>query len=326
MSGGVDLSVVIPTYNGAKKIQNCLEALKKQTTKLKFEIIVVDDGSIDGTQELLASHSNLIYVRQENAGPAAARNRGASISGGRIILFTDDDCVPCPNWIDEMVKCFYDPCVIGGKGAYLTKQLGLVAQFVQIEYEDKYDLMKKSRFIDFIDTYSAGFIRDVFLRFGGYDCSFTTACAEDVDLSFRMHASGEKMVFNPEARVFHTHPSDLLSYMKKKYKFAYWRVLAIKKTPSKMIKDSHTPQYMKIGLMCPPLLIICCLSLIGTSKAIIPMLIIVTCFILISRSILVRAFNKSFKLGVASIILIYLRSTAQFFGVSAGLLNFYKKW
>ena len=83
----------------------------------------------------------------------------------------------------------------------------------------------------------------------GYDTSFPVACAEDIELSYRMSARGWKMKFVPAAIVYHTHPDTLWRYLKKKYKFAFWRVLAVRKNPSKAVKDSHTPQLMKLQLL-----------------------------------------------------------------------------
>jgi len=131
----------------------------------------------------------------------------------------------------------------------------LVARFVQIEYEDKYRLMARLSNIDFIDTYSAAFRRDRFLEMAGYDTSFPLACAEDIELSYRMSARGWKMKFAPTALVYHTHPDTLSKYLKKKYKFAFWRILAVRKNRSKAVKDSHTPQLMKLQLLFVPTLV-----------------------------------------------------------------------
>src|SRR5947209_12275155 len=90
----------------------------------------------------------------------------------------------------------------------------------------------------------------------GYDTSFPVACAEDIELSYRMSARGWKMKFAPDAIVYHTHSDTLAKYLKKKYKFAFWRVLAVRKNPSKGIKDSHTPQLMKVQLLFAPTLLL----------------------------------------------------------------------
>src|SRR5882757_2724057 len=261
MAGGVSLearsaSIIIPTFNGASRIGNCLDSLVKQTAGRNVEILVVDDGSTDSTANAVRGYSSVRLISQANARPASARNRGALEARGKILLFTDDDCVPMPDWLEAMLGPFQDPDVVGAKGVYRTHQKSLAARFVQIEYEDKYRLMADLPSIDFIDTYSAAFRRDRFLEMTGYDTSFPVACAEDVELSYRMSARGWTMKFVPAAIVYHTHPDTLLRYLKKKYKFAYWRMLAVRKNPRKGVKDSHTPQIMKVQLLFAPALLL----------------------------------------------------------------------
>jgi len=152
-------SVIIPTYNGADKIGRCLASLRGQDYPASFEVIVVNDGSTDRTLEVLKQFPEVRVLTQANAGPAAARNRGAKEASGDLIVFTDDDCEPLPNWLTEMLKPFVTPEVVGAKGAYRTRQPEILARFVQIEYEDRYMLMGLQPTIDFIDTYSAAFRR-----------------------------------------------------------------------------------------------------------------------------------------------------------------------
>ena len=135
-----------------------------------------------------------------------------------------------------MLEPFNDPEVVAAKGVYRTRQKPLAARFVQIEYEDRYRLMAGLPSIDFVDTYSAAFRRDRFLEMSRYDNSFSVACAEDIELSYRISAKGWKMNFVPAAIAFHTHPDSFWRVVKKKYKFAFWRVLAVRKNPSKGVK------------------------------------------------------------------------------------------
>jgi cellulose synthase/poly-beta-1,6-N-acetylglucosamine synthase-like glycosyltransferase len=313
-------SVIIPTFNGAARIPKCLDALLKQVDPRIAEILVVDDGSTDGTGELVRRCPGVRLLRQANAGPASARNRGASEATGEVILFTDDDCVPAPEWLDAMLGPFTNPSVVGTKGIYRTRQRSVVARFVQIEYEDRYRLMRKFRDIDFVDTYSAAFRRERFLELGGYDTSFPVACAEDIELSYRMSERGWKMKFAPKAVVFHTHPDTLSGYLRKKYKFAFWRVLALRKNPAKALRDSHTPQLMKLQLLfVPALLTAVMLDLTQPTKGAVS-LAVLGAFLITTVPFAVRAFVKDRTVGLLSPALLAVRACAQLLGVINGLL------
>jgi len=255
----MDISVIVPVYNGEQTICACLDRLVPQADAMgAVEIIVVDDCSTDRTLERVAQYPSVRIVRHPlNAGPAAARNSGVEKAEGAIVLFTDADCVPGDNWIAEMVVPFQrDSRVVGVKGVYRTRQQELAARFVQLEYEDKYCRMRRSETIDFIDTYSAGYRRSVFMAFGGFDCRFPVACAEDVELSFRLAHQGYRMVFVEGAYVYHQHPSTWSDYVRKKYKFAYWRAVAARLHPSKALQDSHTPTAQRVQLLVVPVSLI----------------------------------------------------------------------
>jgi cellulose synthase/poly-beta-1,6-N-acetylglucosamine synthase-like glycosyltransferase len=314
------VSIIIPTFNGAPRIGHCLDALVQQTAAKSVEIIVVNDGSTDNTADVVQRYPSIRLVSQANAGPAAARNRGALATHGTIILFTDDDCVPTSNWLDAMLEPFEAPDVVGAKGVYRTHQTSLVARFVQIEYEDKYRLMARLPNIDFIDTYSAAFRRDRFLEMGGYDTSFPLACAEDVELSYRMSARDWKMKFTPNAIVYHTHPDTLSKYLKKKYKFAFWRVLAVSKNRSKAVKDSHTPQLMKLQLLLVPTLVMA-LALDLTLRPRVPAsAAVIAAFLVSTLPFSLRAVKKDIVVGLLSPAMLAARACAQFLGVAGGFL------
>ncbi len=254
-------SVIVPVYNGATTITRCLDALAKQNIEAAYEMIVVDDGSHDATativKQWMTDHPQhyVHLVQQANAGPAAARNHGAQVAQAPLLLFTDADCAPLPNWIEALTAVFQDANVIGAKGAYLTTQSALVPRFVQAEYEDRYDRMRNQVQIDFIDTYSAAYRRAVFLENGGFDVIFTTASVEDQELSFRLAQKGYRLVFAPQAQVLHLHDSSLWEYGRRKYYIGYWKALLTRWHPERMVQDSHTPQVLKVQIVLLALLI-----------------------------------------------------------------------
>ena len=98
------VSVVVPAYNAERTLGDCLRALRAQSfAAADLEIIVVDDGSRDGTASL-AQRNGVRVIRRENGGPAAARNTGWRAARGDWVAFTDADCVPSRTWLAEMMR------------------------------------------------------------------------------------------------------------------------------------------------------------------------------------------------------------------------------
>lgn len=239
-------SVIVPAYNAETTLGACLAALNAQTLpRADYEIIVVDDGSTDGTAAVAQAGADR-YIHQANAGPASARNLGAAQALGEIILFTDSDCEPAPDWLEQMTAPLADPEVAGVKGAYRTRQRALAARFAQAEFMDRYELLLKSPCIDMVDTYAAAFRRAVFAEAGGFDKSFTAANNEDTELSYRLCALGRRLVFNPRAIVHHRHPESFARYLRVKFWRGYWRMVVYRLFPEKAVKDTYTPVVIKV--------------------------------------------------------------------------------
>lgn len=245
---GTVISVIVPAYNAEATLGDCLAALQAQSLNCdRYEVIVVDDGSTDRTAEV-ARRYGVRLIRQSNAGPAAARNRGAQAARGEILLFTDADCEPASDWIERMLAPFRAPEVSGAKGVYRTRQRELVARFMQLEYEDKYVRMSRQDHIDFVDTYSAAYRRDVFLANGGFDPLFPTASVEDQEFSFRLARKGYRLVFVPRAIVYHRHDTTPGEYWRRKFGIGYWKALLLRWHPERAVRDSHTPQVLKVQI------------------------------------------------------------------------------
>lgn len=315
------VSIIIPTFNSERTLNNCLRALFNQTVSGDcYEVIVVDDGSTDNTREVVTMYGGKYYY-QKNQGPASARNRGVEMARGELVLFTDADCEAEGNWIEEMCKPFAESAVAGAKGIYKTKQKEIVARFAQLEYEEKYEKMSKDEFTDFVDTYAAGFKKAIFKEFGGFSTKFREASGEDTDFSFRIAKEGHKMIFVPTAIVYHQHPNTLKKYFKRKFKTAYWRVLLYRQHPGKMVKDSHTPQTLKIQILLFYVMLLGLLGLAFNGGALgvgIPFGL----FSLTTIPFVVRAVRKDGVVGIFSIPLLFLRASAFASGLLKGIWGY----
>jgi glycosyltransferase involved in cell wall biosynthesis len=315
----IKYSVIIPAYNAEKTLSLCLEKLSNQSLDRNiYEIILVDDGSTDNTAGI-AGKFDVRYIFQANNGPASARNKGAEEAIGNIILFTDSDCEPDSMWIEEMVKPFEDANIAASKGCYRTRQKELAARFAQAEFEDRFDLLKQSITIDMVDTYSAAFRRDVFMKMKGFDESFPVANNEDTELSYRLDAEGYKLVFTPKAFVYHIHHDSFYKYLKLKFWRGYWRIFVYRKYPQKAVKDSYTPAVIKIQTI-----------LMALSLVVVPLSWIVTGFlylalllwgiiIISSLPFSFKTFSKDSTVGFISPGVILLRSLVFALGSLFGL-------
>lgn len=245
-------SVVIPARNAAQLLPTCLAAISAQTMPSSaFEVIVVDDGSTDDTANVAQRHGATCFL-QPHKGPAAARNRGANRARGRVVVFTDADCRPEPNWLETMVQALDSGeknGVVGVQGRYATDQQRLVARFAQAEFEDRYDLMHAAPTIDLVATYSAAYQRDIFLKVGGFDERFPQADNEDTELSYRLVTKGHALALAPQAVVRHQHPASLKRYLKLKFSRGYWRTQVYRLYPGKALKDRYTTAPVKLGTL-----------------------------------------------------------------------------
>lgn len=319
----IKYSVIIPAYNAKDTIRDCLNALINQSINSKeYEIIVIDDGSTDITGQIIRDYP-VKYIRQSNHGPASARNHGSRNSLGEILLFTDSDCLPAYNWIEEMINPLKELDVVAVKGVYRTRQRSLVARFAQLEFEERYELLKKAKYIDMVDTYSAAFRKGIFLKMGGFDESFPAANNEDTDLSYRLSLKGQKMVFSPSAVVYHLrHPDTNYKYLKQKIWRGYWRMIVYKRYPQKAIKDTYTPQTLKFQILFLYSFLILLLSSVVFAKGIYFAVIFSVFFLISTAPFFIFAIKRDQVVGLLAPFFLALRS----FSIGLGVLySIYKK-
>lgn len=285
-----------------------------------MEVIVVDDGSTDDTAARAGKYPVRI-LRKSNGGPASARNLGVREAHGDVILFIDSDCVPQPTWLKSMTEPFGNGEISGVKGIYTTRQKSLVARFVQLEFEERYMMLAGNSCIDFVDSYSAAFRKDDFLSVGGFDESFPKADNEDVDLSYKLARSGCKMVFRPEGVVEHLqHPDSLLKYIRVKFSRGFWRTAVYKRHPAKAVKDSYTPQTLKLQILAAAALWVG--MLIGAVwNQWLPAAVIAVCFLLLTVKFMVKVFRYDPAATIIAPLMHLLRANCFLVGVTAGFFR-----
>jgi GT2 family glycosyltransferase len=202
MTGSVDISVVVATRDRAARLRALLAALDAQTlASERFEVIVVDDGSRDETPEVLAAGhaggSLRALTQPESRGPAAARNRGWREAGGDLIAFTDDDCVPAPDWLEALL------------GASRSRPGAIVQGRTLPNPEELDGLGPFARTLEVVEpsphyqTCNILYPRAVLARLQGFDEDYGAPAGEDTDLGWRARAADVETVFAPEALVHH---------------------------------------------------------------------------------------------------------------------------
>lgn len=238
------VSIIIPTYNRIALLKNCLQSFENiNYPKKYFEVIVVDDGSIDGTEEFMINNNkfnfNLVSIRQKNNGPAAARNLGIAKAQGEFIAFTDDDCVVEKNWLDECIRSFDEDNIGGVGGATKHKMTGAFCEFM-----DFYKVMDPpvvNGEVLYLITANACYRRDAILAVNGFEEKIRNPGGEDPDLSMKVKEKGYKLIFNPNCVVYHFHKNSLKSFYRTFFNYGRGAYFLRDRWGDKLVKTPRNP-------------------------------------------------------------------------------------
>lgn len=230
----VEISVVITTYNRGNLLKRALQAVLEQSIAPDvYEVIVVDDGSTDNTGEIvqhfIKKYKNLRYFRQEHKGLSAGRNLGIDNARGKIIAFTDDDCIPHRDWLKNILNAFRESNdIVGVEGKVVTdcpKPLLSSAP----------ENLTGGNFVGCNSAYRKAILK----RIGGYDKRFF-AIRDDSDIAFRILSQG-RIVFVPEAIVRHPPLRVRPLHYLKRLKLVQSDILLYKKHPKMFLKYIGNP-------------------------------------------------------------------------------------
>ena len=194
------ITVIIPTYKRPRLLIRCLQAIAAQTLdKSDYKVIVVSDGEDLSTKDAvetwqLAAHINLSFLQIEKSGPAAARNYGWKKAKTALIAFTDDDCIPSPQWLSAFIHAYS-----GEKLIAFTGRTQVPLPLKKTDFAVNLSHLEKAEFI----TANCACTRVVLQLVGGFDERFAMAWREDSDLQFKFITHQVDIVPIEEALVVH---------------------------------------------------------------------------------------------------------------------------
>jgi glycosyltransferase involved in cell wall biosynthesis len=214
------MSIVIPTYRRPAPLTRCLAALAElDYPRQRFEVVVVDDGGgvpLDACIEPVRRRLDVRLIVQRNAGPATARNTGASQARGRFLAFTDDDCAPAPRWLAEMATHLAqapDRLVGGHTLNVLRDNLYSAASQALIDYIYAYYNADPAD-AKFFASNNFALSTQRYWEIGGFDTHMPLAAGEDRDFCDRWLRRGNRMIYAPRAVIHHAHALRFRSYFR----------------------------------------------------------------------------------------------------------------
>ena len=232
------ISVIIPNHNGAATIEQCLEAAHSSKYD-HFEVIVVDDCSRDDSVSIIKKFPCRLIELQEHAGASKARNVGALHSRGKILFFTDADCVLNKDALATAALSLADrghDTIIGGTYTEKPFDPGFFNSFQSVFIH--YSETKNQDTPDYIATHALIMSRSLFEKSGGFAEKFMPIL-EDVEFSHRLRKKGVQLYIDPHILLRHIFGFSLITSIKNGFRKAkYWTAYSIRNRD--LLADSGT--------------------------------------------------------------------------------------
>ncbi len=244
------VSVVVPAYNEKECIEATLRSLARSTHPV--EIIVVDDGSTDGTAEIAESLGlpGVRVVRQANAGKPAALNNGVRHARYDIVVMMDGDTVFEPDTVRHLVQPFADPAVGAVAGnAKVGNRRTLIGAWQHIEYVMGFNLDRRMydllRCMPTIPGAIGAFRREAVLQAGGMS---DDTLAEDTDITIALHRAGWRVVYEEHARAWTEAPGSLGQLWSQRYRWSYGTMQALWKHRRSLTDKGPSGRFGRVGM------------------------------------------------------------------------------
>lgn len=216
-------TLVIPARDAAGTLAECLDsvvAIRDAPGSVLERIILVDDGSTDGSAEI-ATTRGVEVIRGEGRGAGAARNLGIFAARTPLVWFVDADCVAAPDALDRLRPHLRDPEVAGVGGTYdIAPDATLLERLIHEEIKVRHDAMPPD--VDFLATFDVLYRRAALAAIEGFDERYLKG--QDAELAFRLVEAGHRLRFERESVVRHHHADRLSRYLRVQRRQGYWRV------------------------------------------------------------------------------------------------------
>jgi GT2 family glycosyltransferase len=231
------MSVIICSYNGASTVESCLRSMERIRYP-EYEVIFVDDGSTDNTQEILKKFPWVRNIRQKNMGLSYARNVGMNAARGEIIVYTDSDCEADEDWLYYMALAMIRSPHAGMGGPNLIPDEGSwVADCVGLSPGGPTHVMIDDRTAEHVPGCNMAYYTRVAKEINGFDSQFRAA-GDDVDFIWRLQHGGYTIGFAPAAQVWHYRRNTVKAYLKQQRGYG---------TAEALLKYKHPDHFNTLG-------------------------------------------------------------------------------
>jgi glycosyltransferase involved in cell wall biosynthesis len=214
----------VPCYNGEATLKATLESLLAQTQP-PDEIVVVDDGSRDGSRAVAESYPVRLSVHDTNAGLSTARNTALSATDCEIILYVDADAQADPELVATIMAGFTGEDVVGVGGQGIESNIHSLADRWRALHAAQGHGSRRLERCDFLFGLCMAYRRTALLAVGGFSPLFRTN-AEDMDIGFRLTAAGGRLRYDPTAQVTHQRQDGTASLLRTLQAWYYWAYVA----------------------------------------------------------------------------------------------------
>lgn len=231
-----DVSIIIPTKNGAGDIEQCLSGIFRQRSQFKYEVIVIDSGSTDNTRDIVGRFPvKIIEIKPEEFGHGKTRNLGGRLATGKYLVYLSQDAFPADeNWLENLIINFDHEKVAGVYSRWLPKAdcnpmelrriadlFGPIKQIKNLDVIDEADYTRQLNKCMYFTDVSSALFREIWEKIPYNDES---VFAEDQEWSRKVLEAGYTIIYEPKSRVYHSHDDSLKVYFQRGFDFTVFLI------------------------------------------------------------------------------------------------------